>query len=134
MTVAPTTDRTTGLKRWIRRIVALVIVVPVLALAVWTAGALMFSYSKGDRAGFVQKFSKRGWLCKTWEGELAMVNMPGSLADRFEFTVRDGKVAEQLNASMGQRVVLTYEQHKGLPTTCFGDTEYFVTAVRTAEP
>ncbi len=134
MTVAPATDRTAGLKRWIRRLVVLVIVVPVLALAAWTAGALTFSYSKGDRAGFVQKFSKRGWLCKTWEGELAMVNMPGSLADRFEFTVRDDKVAAQLNASMGQRVVLTYEQHKGLPTTCFGDTEYFVTAVRVAEP
>src|SRR5262245_23778711 len=94
------------------------------ALYVW--GALHWSYSDGERAGFVQKFSRKGWICKTWEGELAMANLPGAMPQVFQFTVRDPAVAEQINRSMGQRVALHYEQHKGIPTTCFGETEYFV--------
>ena len=94
------------------------------ALYVW--GTLHFSYSDGERAGYVQKFSRKGWLCKTWEGELAMANLPGTMPQIFQFSVRDPAVAEQINHSLGQRVALHYEQHKGVPTTCFGETEYFV--------
>ena len=103
------------------------------ALALFTWGALKFSYSDGERAGYVQKFSRRGWLCKTWEGELAMVNLPGTMPQIFAFSVRDPKVAGTLNQTMGQRVALHYEQHKGLPTDCFGETEYFITAVQPLE-
>jgi GNAT superfamily N-acetyltransferase len=110
-----------------------IVVVPVLVLAVWTWSALTWSYSEGERAGYVQKFSKRGWVCKTWEGELAMVNVPGALQEKFLFTVRDDIVAQHILASMGKRVAITYEQHKGVPTTCFGETEYFVTAVKVLE-
>ena len=107
---------------------------PPLLFALYIWGALTFTYSSGERAGFVQKFSRKGWICKTWEGELAMVNLPGAMPQIFEFTVRDPKVAEKLNASVGRRVVLHYEQHRGLPTTCFGDTSYFVTTVQDVEP
>lgn len=96
---------------------------------VWLA--LSWSYAEGERAGFMQKLSKKGWLCKTWEGELSLVALPGAAPEKFLFTVRDDKVAEQVNALAGQRVVLYYEQHKGLPTSCFGDTEYFVKSVKT---
>ena len=78
----------------------------------------------------MQKFSKKGWLCKTWEGELAMVSMPGTNPEKFYFTVRDDDVAQHINASLGKRVALTYQQHKGVPTSCFGETEYFVVAVK----
>ncbi|MGH6692874.1 MAG: hypothetical protein ACREF4_19575 [Gammaproteobacteria bacterium] len=98
-----------------------------------TFGALTWTYSRGERAGYVQKFSQRGWLCKTWEGELAMVNLPGALQERFAFTVRDDVIAQHLLGSMGKRVSIVYEQHKGIPTTCFGETEYFVTAVKVLE-
>jgi len=81
----------------------------------------------------VQKFSNKGWFCKTWEGELAMVTMPGTLTEKFEFSVRDAQVAKQLNESMGQRVSLHYEQHIGVPTSCFGETQYFVSSVRVVE-
>jgi hypothetical protein len=81
----------------------------------------------------VQKFSRKGWVCKTWEGELAMVNIPGSLTEKFQFTVRDDKIADYINASLGKRVALSYEEHVGIPTTCFGETRYFVTAVRVVE-
>ncbi len=106
---------------------------PILVLSIWTALALAYSYSKGDRTGYVQKFSSKGWVCKTWEGELAQVNLPGQPATIFLFTVRDDAVAAKVNAVAGKRVALTYEEHPGLPLSCFGETRYFVTAVRPLE-
>src|SRR6185295_6097513 len=106
----------------------LLVLILLFALYVWLA--LSFNYSEGERAGFVQKFSHKGWICKTWEGELAMVNLPGAMPEIFAFTVRDDAVAARLNQSLGQRVVLTYEEHRGIPTQCFGETGYFVTGVR----
>jgi hypothetical protein len=92
--------------------------------------ALHWSYSEGERAGFMQKLSHKGWLCKTWEGELSLVALPGAAPEKFIFSVRNEAVAQQINASVGQRVALNYEQHKGLPTSCFGETDYFVTAIK----
>lgn len=92
--------------------------------------ALSWSYAEGERAGYVQKLSEKGWLCKTWEGELAMINVPGTLTEKFAFTVRDEAVVAKINASLGKRVSLVYEQHVGIPTSCFGETSYFVTGVR----
>ena len=106
---------------------------PILVITLWTVLALSYSYSKGDRTGYVQKFSKKGWVCKTWEGELAMVSMPGTLTQVFPFTVRGEAVAAKVNAAAGKRVALTYEEHPGLPLSCFGETRYFVTDVRPLE-
>ena len=106
---------------------------PILVLSLWTAIALAWSYSTGDRVGYVQKFSRKGWLCKTWEGELAMVSMPGTVAQIFPFTVRDDAVAAKVNAAAGKRVAITYEEHVGMPTSCFGETQHFVKDVRTLE-
>jgi hypothetical protein len=123
--------------RWRRRgCFALVLLVLLAAggFALYTWFALRYSYSEGERAGYVQKFSKKGWLCKTWEGELAMVNLPGAMPELFPFTVRDEAVAQQLQKTMGQRVSLTYEQHIAVPTSCFGETDYYVTGVRRVAP
>jgi len=108
-----------------------VVVVALGALYTWLS--LTWSYSEGERAGYVQKFSKKGWVCKTWEGELAMVAMPGSLAEKFPFSVRDPSVASKLEKTMGKRVALAYEQHVGVPTSCFGETDHFVIDVRPVE-
>jgi len=121
------------LSRKAKLITAGVVVLPVLLFAIYTCGTLTWSYSDGDRAGYVQKFSRKGWICKTWEGELAMVSMPGTMSEKFYFSVRDDKVAQYINQSLGKRVSLTYKQHKGVPTSCFGETEYFVNAVRVVE-
>ena len=119
-------------RRW-PWIVLGVLLTPVLLLAAWTAIALSYTYSEaGHRAGYIQKLSHRGWICKTWEGELAMVNMPGAAQERFPFTVRSDSLAAVMSKMMGSRVSITYEQHKGLPTSCFGDTEYFVIGVEPA--
>ena len=98
-----------------------------LAAYIWVM--LHWSYSSGERAGWVQKLSKKGFLCKTWEGEMAMVSLPGSIPEKFDFTARDDGIARQIHQVMGRRVNLTYEEHIGLPSSCFGDTRYFVTGV-----
>ena len=100
----------------------------------YIALALSWSYSKGERAGFLQKVSEKGWICKTWEGELSLVALPGAAPEKFLFTIRDEAVAKLVNDAAGKRVSLAYEQHQGLPTTCFGDTDYFVTGVKILEP
>ncbi len=106
------------------------IVAAILVLWVWAMVTLNFSYSEGERAGFLQKFSTRGWICKTWEGEILLTSMPGAIPEKFEFSVRDDAIAKQLSAAMGKRVNLTYSQHKGVPTSCFGETEYYVEKVQ----
>lgn len=111
----------------------ILIVVGVGGFAAYTWGSLNISYSKGERSGYVQKLSKKGWVCPTWEGELAMVSMPGTAPEIFHFSIRSDATAEKINRSMGKRVALSYEQHKGVPTKCFGETEYFVTDVKTVE-
>ncbi len=112
------------------RIVVTTLIILALLTAGWVWLTLHWSYAEGERAGYVQKLSKRGWLCKTWEGEIVMVTMPGAIPEKFEFTVQDEDVVNQINAHAGKRVVLHYKQHKFIPTSCFGDTEYFVDNVR----
>ena len=115
------------------KVFGIIVVVIVLVLAGITWVSLSWVYSDGERAGYVQKFSRRGWVCKTWEGEMAMVTQPGTMSEKFLFTVRDEGVAKILNTSIGKRVAIHYEQHKWIPNSCFGDTEYFVTSAKPAE-
>ncbi len=106
------------------------LIVAALLFAAYVFIALSWSYSEGERAGFMQKLSSKGWVCKTWEGELSLIAIPGAAPEKFYFTVRDEAIARQIEATMGKRVTLHYEQHKGLPTSCFGETDYFVTSVK----
>ena len=126
----------TGRRRWLspRRkwpwiLLLSVFVVPGLLLGLWTVIALSYTYSTGYRTGYIQKLSEKGWICKTWEGELAMVNVPGAMHERFEFTVRNDSVAAAINELQGRRVKLHYREHKGVPLSCFGETKYFVDGV-----
>lgn len=102
------------------------IVLPALLFSLYTWASLNWVYSSGERAGYVQKFSLKGYLCKTWEGEIVLVSMPGTQAEKFLFTVQDEAVAKKLNDSMGLRVKIHYQEHKGFPSSCFGETAYFV--------
>jgi len=110
-----------------------ILLVPVAIFILYIWLALTWSFSKGERVGYIQKLSKSGWVCKTWEGEMAMVTMPGAIPDKFLFTIRDEDIAKRINQFAGKRVALVYEQHKGLPTSCFGDTEYFIVDAKTIE-
>jgi hypothetical protein len=113
--------------------VVLFLLVLVGAVAAYFAVVLNWNFSSGERAGWVQKFSNKGWICKTWEGEMAMVTMPGAVPEKFLFTVRDDAVAAQINKVMGKRVTLHYDEKVGLPTSCWGETRHFVTGVMLVE-
>jgi hypothetical protein len=115
------------------KILVIILVLAIAGLAGYSWISMHWSYSSGERAGFVQKLSKKGWVCKTWEGEMAMVTMPGTISEKFYFTVPDDAVAARINSSLGKRVTVHFEQHKWLPSSCFGDTEYFVSAVQVTE-
>ena len=111
-------------------IIALVILIPILIFVLWASITLNYTYSSGERAGFLQKVSQKGWVCKTWEGEIQLTAMPGAAPEIFTFTVRSDSLAQVLNKLNGQKVVLDYKQHIGVPTSCFGETEYFVVGAR----
>ncbi len=123
----------TTARKWLIRIGVGGVLLTVVGTTVYTYSALKFSFSKGERIGFVQKVSEKGWVCKTNEGDLAMVNIAGQPAQMFSFTVKEHKVVDEINALAGHKVALIYEEHKGLPSHCFGDTDYFVVGVRKAE-
>jgi hypothetical protein len=110
------------------------LLIPAVIIALWIWVSLGYTYSSGERAGYVQKISKKGWVCKTWEGELAMANLPGTMPQIFAFTVRNDSIAKVIEQNAGKQVSLTYDQHRGVPTTCFGETEYFVTGVHRTGP
>jgi hypothetical protein len=112
------------------KILMWVIIIPIILFALYTWAALNWVYSSGERAGYVQKLSEKGYICKTFEGELILVSMPGTQAEKFFFTVKDKAMAKKINDSLGKRVRLTYEEHKGIPTSCFGETGYFVQDVQ----
>jgi hypothetical protein len=116
-------------RRW-KLWLALALLTPVLLFVIYTVAALSWSYSEGIRAGYLQKFSKKGWICKTWEGELALTTVPGVAPTLWSFTVRSKAAASQLNLALGRRVLLFYREHRGIPSRCFGETNYFVDSAR----
>ena len=107
-----------------------VVVAPIVVFVLWATITLNYTYSSGERAGFLQKVSKKGWICKTWEGEMQLTAIPGAAPETFIFTTRSDSIAELLNKMSGQHVVLDYKQHIGVPSSCFGDTQYFISGVR----
>ena len=121
-------------RHWGKLTVFTVVFLPLLIFTIWAGVTLSYSYSSGERVGFVQKLSRKGWLCKTWEGELQMSNIPGSAPILFQFSVRSDSLAHAIEAAAGSQVALRYDQHVGVPSQCFGETEYFVKAVRVVRP
>jgi hypothetical protein len=135
MTDTPPPTKPSWKRRHWRKITgALFVLIPVLIFGLWAGITLGYAYSKGERAGYTQKISKRGWICKTWEGELAQANLPGSMPQIFKFSVRNDSIAHLIQESLGKRVSLTYEEHRGVPTRCFGETDYYITNIRKLEP
>lgn len=118
---------------WLKRFLLYLIVTPIVLGALYLAFALNWSYSDGERAGYLQKLSRKGWICKTYEGELAMSSVPGLAPIMWDFSVRDEAVAKKINAQLGKKIVLHYREYRNLPTDCFGETEYFVDAVVSTE-
>jgi hypothetical protein len=135
-TESPTAEPRAKKSTWKRKLFSwllIIMVTPLVLFSLYVWIVLSWSYSSGERAGYVQKFSRKGFVFKTWEGELAMVSLPGTTPEKFSFSVRADSVAERINVAMGKKVALSYEQHIGLPVNWFGETEYFVTNVKVLE-
>jgi hypothetical protein len=126
---ASTSSRTSGRTKFLLGGVSLV-VLGIVIVVLYTLGTLNISYSDGERAGILQKFSRKGWICKTYEGELAVSYTPGMAHVLWFFSVRDDAVAAKIKDAQGKRVVLHYDEHRGVPTDCFGETDYYVDGVR----
>lgn len=116
-------------RHWFGAILGVLVVAPAFVYTVWAGVALNFSYSDGTRTGFVQKLSRKGWICKTWEGEMAMTAQPGVAPVLFAFTVRLDSVAGEITRLEGKQVTLRYTEHVGVPSSCFGETGHFVSGV-----
>lgn len=112
-----------------KSVLVIFLLILIIGPIAYTAFVMSWSYSTGERAGWLQKLSHKGFVCKTYEGELSMIAVPGAAPEKFLFTVRDEAVAKQMNQLMGRRVSLHYEEKIGIPTSCFGDTSYFVTGI-----
>ncbi|MEA3246578.1 MAG: hypothetical protein U9Q74_10525 [Gemmatimonadota bacterium] len=112
----------------------MVVLVPSFVFTVWAGVALSFAYSEGTRTGYVQKLSRKGWVCKTWEGELAMTTQPGVAPVIFPFTVRSDSAAAEITRLEGRQVTLRYKEHLGVPSRCFGETTHFVDGVTAVQP
>lgn len=124
-----TTPRGLLRRHWLVTTLGTIVLVPAFVFTVWAGVALSYSYSEGTRTGYVQKLSRKGWVCKTWEGELAMTTQPGVAPVIFPFTVRTDSLAQSITGLEGQQVTLWYEEHRGVPSSCFGETAHFVTRV-----
>lgn len=122
-----------GNSKGLLKYVMWLVLIPIVLFVLYTWATLSFVYSSGERAGYVQKFSLKGYVCKTWEGELVLVSMPGTQAEKFFFTVKEDDVAKKINDSLGKRVKISYEEHQGIPSSCFGESAYFVHDVQFLE-
>ena len=112
------------------KIFLVLVLLIVLGVGLWTWFSLSWSYSEGERAGTLQKFSSKGWICKTYEGELAMYVVGGIAPQIWNFSTRRKEVADQLSAAVGQNVQLHYTEHRGIPSSCFAETPYLVQGVK----
>lgn len=121
------------IKRTLIKIVVGVLAALLLGLFGYLWLVSTWTFSSGERVGYIQKFSNKGWICKTWEGEMVLQAPPGAMAEKFLFTTRDENVATKINQALGKKIALGYEQHKGIPTSCYGDTEYFAVSIKIVE-
>jgi hypothetical protein len=127
-------DTPAGFGRYVARTVLVLAILVVLAASGWTWLTLSWAYSVGERAGVLQKFSRKGWMCKTHEGELAQYVVGGVAPQIWYFSVRDAAVADQMFKVVGQNVQVRYREHRGIPTNCFGDTPYFAESITIVSP
>lgn len=127
-------DTPAGFGRYVARIALMLAILVVLVAAGWTWLTLSWAYSVGERAGVLQKFSRKGWMCKTHEGELAQYVVGGVAPQIWYFSVRDAAVADQMFKVVGQNVQVRYREHRGIPTNCFGDTPYFAESFTIVPP
>jgi len=110
------------------------VIIVLLFLGAFVYWKFYFTYSEGNRAGLMQKFSHRGTIFKTYEGELVLSSVESNrnvalASEKFFFSVSDKNLATKIGNLEGHMVVVHYRQKNGiLPWR--GETEYIVDSVK----
>ncbi len=114
-----------------KKILGLIILTIVLLFAIWYTTVYFATYSEGVRSGELIKFSKKGVVFKTWEGEISQ-GISG--AQIFSFSVEDKNenVIQKLEEFQGRYVKLKYKE-RFATISWLGDTKYFVIDVEEDE-
>lgn len=115
------------------RIGCITTLVLLLGLGVFAWWRYYYTYSDGNRFGLLQKFSRRGNLFKTYEGEMILSSVKGNqgvtiASEKFFFSVTNETVAQKMAALQGENITVHYEQ-KNSAAFWRGDSEYIVDSV-----
>lgn len=123
-----------GIKRSIKKIFFVFLTLIVIITGMFIYGKYFYTYSNGYRAGLLQKFSHKGNIIKTYEGEMILSSVTGNqnvaiASEKFFFTVTDKNLANQLDTIQGQMVIVHYQQKNGA-LFWRGDSPYLVDGVK----
>jgi len=121
-------------KRGARRLLLQFVIVLMLIASIFIYWKYYYTYSNGYRAGLLQKFSYKGNLIKTYEGEMILSSVSGTsnvviASEKFYFSVKNSKLAQILDTMQGQMVIVHYKQKNGV-LFWNGDSEYQVDSVK----
>jgi hypothetical protein len=130
----PAVSRWTNFKRLFRKISIIAALVILLILGLFLYWKYFYTYSDGYRAGLLQKFSRKGTLFKTYEGEIILSSIKGNsnvaiASEKFLFSVTSDSLAASMDTLQGQNVIVHYRQ-KNAPLFWRGDSPYIVDGVK----
>ena len=106
----------------------------VISLAVFIYFKYFFTYSEGYRAGLLQKFSNKGMIFKTYEGEMILSSVASTsevalASEKFLFSVTNKDIVRQFDTLQGRNVIVHYDEKRGV-LFWRGDSRYLVDSVK----
>jgi len=124
----------TGFVNMAKKILRWVIAVIVLIVISIIYVKYFYTYSEGYRAGLLQKFSHKGAIFKTYEGEIILSSVSSSrdvalASEKFLFSVTNKSLVRQFDTLQGQPVIVHYRQ-KNAPVFWRGDSPYLVDSIK----
>ncbi len=131
---APVRKKANRFVRFMKRILYWFVGIVVIVLAVFIYWKYIFTYSDGYRAGLLQKFSRKGTIFKTYEGEMILSSVQSNkdivlASEKFLFSVNDDAIVQQLDSVQGHFIIVHYREKNGtLPWR--GESRYLVDSVR----
>ncbi len=110
-----------------KKIIGILITTVAILALLYFAFIYYITYSTGVRTGELIKFSNKGVIVKTWEGEISQ-GISGAQIFTFSVEDKNKQVIDNLQKYQGSYVKLTYKERYA---TFFwlGDTKYFITKV-----
>ena len=122
------------IKRKIRKVLYWIGFILLIVIGISIYWKYFYTYSEGYRAGLLQKFSHKGTIFKTYEGEIILSSVSGRndvviASEKFFFSVTDSRLAQALDTLQGRNVIVHYVQ-KNAPLIWKGDTPYYVDSVK----